>query len=164
VRAGRCPPEPSSSRLVMTTQLGRPVMRCHPVHGRPTGSEHNSEERFRWLSLVVGLPGLEPGTSSLSEQRHRQTGPHPTALSLVAPQVRRCSQPLIVRCCVALSWFIADNLLTATAIVCSRPRLAARPLPFATDWWRLRLVRGWSHDQTGEVSAGAARAGRSASI
>jgi hypothetical protein len=27
------------------------------------------------------------------------------------------------------------------------------------DSWRLRLVRGWSHDQTGEVSAGAARAG-----
>ena len=23
--------------------------------------------RIRWLSLVVGLPGLEPGTSSLSE-------------------------------------------------------------------------------------------------
>jgi hypothetical protein len=28
------------------------------------------------------------------------------------------------------------------------------------DSWRLRLVRGWSHDQTGEVPAGAAGAGR----
>jgi hypothetical protein len=28
------------------------------------------------------------------------------------------------------------------------------------DFWRLRLVRGWSHDQTGEIPAGAARAGR----
>jgi two-component system sensor histidine kinase VanS len=30
--------------------------------------------------------------------------------------------------------------------------------------WRLRLVRGWSHDQTGEVSAGAAGAGRPAGV
>jgi hypothetical protein len=44
-------------------------MRCYPVHGRRTGSERNCDQRSRWLSLVVGLGGLEPPTSSLKENR-----------------------------------------------------------------------------------------------
>src|SRR5262245_7154864 len=43
-----------------------PVTRCHPACGHRIGSERAVYSRCRWLSLVVGLPGLEPGTSSLS--------------------------------------------------------------------------------------------------
>src|SRR5829696_6521162 len=53
--------------VLMTPQEVMPVMRCHPVHGCQTGSEGSHRQRIGWLSLVVGLPGLEPGTSSLSE-------------------------------------------------------------------------------------------------
>src|SRR4029453_7013082 len=44
-----------------------PVMRFHTVRGRLTGSGCNRDEGSCWLSLVVGLGGLEPPPSSLSE-------------------------------------------------------------------------------------------------
>jgi hypothetical protein len=51
----------------MTPQEVMPVMRCHTVRGRLTGSGCNRDEGSCWLSLVVGLGGLEPPPSSLSE-------------------------------------------------------------------------------------------------
>ncbi len=50
----------------MTPQEVRPVMRCHPVYSPPHRLRTTCDERYRWLSLVVGLGGLEPPTSSLS--------------------------------------------------------------------------------------------------
>jgi hypothetical protein len=41
------------------------------MHGDRIGPEPDSESRSRRLSLLVGLPGLEPGTSSLSAT-HRE--------------------------------------------------------------------------------------------
>jgi len=41
---------------LMTPQEVMPVMRCHPVHGCQTGSEHTWDERF---SLVIA--GSGPG-------------------------------------------------------------------------------------------------------
>jgi hypothetical protein len=61
------PSRTNQAGLSMTPQEVMPVMRCHAVHGRRVRSERNYEWRSRWLSLVVGLGGLEPPASSLSE-------------------------------------------------------------------------------------------------
>jgi hypothetical protein len=63
-----------------------PVMRCDPARGHRVGSERNYNSRSRWLSQVVGLPGLEPGTSSLSAT-HREPPCAPPS-SQVAPDRR----------------------------------------------------------------------------
>jgi hypothetical protein len=50
----------------MTPQAVNQVMRCHTIHVRRTDSSCNRDWGSCWLSLVVGLGGLEPPTSSLS--------------------------------------------------------------------------------------------------
>jgi hypothetical protein len=60
------PSRTNQAGLSMTPQEVMLVMRCHAIHGRRVRSERNYEWRSRWLSLVVGLGGLEPPASSLS--------------------------------------------------------------------------------------------------
>jgi hypothetical protein len=64
-------------RLARYTSLSYPVTRCNPVRGHRTGAERDFSSRFCWLSLVVGLPGLEPGTSSLSGMRSNRLSYRP---------------------------------------------------------------------------------------
>ena len=52
--------------LPITPRKGWAVMRCHPVHRRPNRCRTWLLLGFRLVSLVVGLPGLEPPASSLS--------------------------------------------------------------------------------------------------
>jgi hypothetical protein len=54
----------SERGLSVTPQGVTPVTRSHPVYGHRTGCERDFNQRSRWLSLVVGLAGLEPATSS----------------------------------------------------------------------------------------------------
>jgi hypothetical protein len=54
-------------RLSVTPQAVNPVTRCNVIRGRRIGSEPDSDWRSRMLSLVVGLAGLEPAPSSLSD-------------------------------------------------------------------------------------------------
>jgi hypothetical protein len=60
----------------------------------------------------VGLGGLEPPTSSLSEQRHRQTGQHTTAYVYIAPQANTEIRVSAVVSHVVSCGAVADRLLT----------------------------------------------------